>query len=423
MAVDFSQLPEDVPVPETGPSPLLWSLAFLVLAAAGVAFALWCWPRDAKTQTAWFWVSVAVLPVCLSGALVLRPFSVFHQRRNQALAGNAAAKGFRDAVFDVASVPLAVLASAYLLHAEAAGNAFDAIKRRAGSQPTRQSRNLREMIVASLIEPQEAALAFDDRERQKAVLSWILKAFLAKIAEALNGIPARVPVTVRLEVQSVLERAAVLEAWERLPASVRPARLAGQAVCDPSGGISLVDTMLDCRTPALRDAVTLLISVNLSEVRDADPESGSCEAAAMLLLCPAALAREMELSVAGWFHRPQASSNAPAEGALPYALRWGRVEADAIGGTISAGLDEAAASRLRIGLRKAGRSGDGAAPTDFALDTLVGNAGPAAPWLAAALAFEQAAQSGAPYIVGTQKDECVLLAVLAPVAQAARQDI
>ncbi|MCA3194393.1 MULTISPECIES: hypothetical protein [unclassified Cupriavidus] len=423
MPVDFSRLPEEVPVATKGPSAIVWSSVFILLTLAGTALALLCWPRETGSGAPWFWITVTVFPVCLSGALALRPFSYFHRRRNEALALNTAVKAYRNAVFDVASVPLAVLACAYLLDAKDSGNTFDAIRRRADSPPTRQSRDSQEMIVASLLEPKEAALAFDDSERQEAVLSWILESLLARIADALKGIPPQLAVAVRLEIQSMLEREVVLDAWRQLPVSVRPACLAHEPVCDPSGGLRLVDTMLDAGTPAISDAVTLIISANLSQVRDADPESGSCEAACVLLVCPAALAREMQLSVAGWLHRPQASDSAPAEGALHFALRWGRVEASATAGVVSAGLDEETASQLRIGLRKAGRSGDLTASKDFALDTLVGNTGPTAPWLAVTLALQQAVQSGAPYIVSTQDDDHVLLAVVAPVAQRARQGI
>jgi len=412
MAVDFSQLPEEVPVPEKGPSPLVWSLVFVALAMVGMAAVLWSWPQDAKSQTAWFWVSVTVIPACLAGALALRPFSHFHKRRNTAMAINTASKGFRNAVFDVASVPMAVLDAVYLLHAEEAENTFEAFLRRADNPPTRQSRHSREMIVASLLEPADAALAFDDAERQRATLSWILHSLLKKAADTLNTVPDAVPVRVRLEIQSILDEATILGIWSGLSSSVRPAGRAVTPVCQPSGGIWLVDTMLDCWQPALRDVVTFVICANLSKVRDMDPEPGSCESACLLVVCPVALADERKFSVVGRFHRPQASGDTPAKGALHYALKWGRVEAVATGGVVSVGLSKDTAAKLR----DAGRPSDGAVSTDFALDTLLGNTGTTAPWLAATLALQQAAQSKTPYIVATQDEERELFAVLTPVA-------
>ncbi|MBV8273421.1 MAG: hypothetical protein JO067_14230 [Cupriavidus sp.] len=424
MAVDFSRLPKEIPVPEKGPKPLAWSLIFITLAVLGIVISLWSWPRDSETRTAWFWVCVVVFPVCLSAVIVLRRFSHFHKRRNEALAFNAAIKGYHTAVFDAASIPLAVLASAYLLDADETGNSFDAIRKRGDSPPTYQSRGSREMIVASHIEPDAAALSFDDQARQRAVLSWVLQSFLARIHQPLAAVPEQVPVVVRLEVESALDRSAVLEAWEELPASARPARLTDQPLCEPSGGIDLVDTILDCRVPAVRDVVTVLISVKLNNAREADPDPGSWEAACMMVFCPAHLAREYQLPVAGWFHRPQAESGAPPdEGALHHALRWGRTDANSVGGVISAGLKGEAASRLRTGLRKAGRTGEAEVSPGFTLDALADMPGPVAPWLASALALEQATLSGSPYIVGTQNNESVLLAVLAPVGHEAQRGI
>lgn len=94
MAVDFSLLPQQSPVPDDAPSPFVWSIIFVVLTLSGVAFVLWSWPPHEKTQTAWFWVCTGVLPTCMAGALVLRRFSRFHQRRNRVLSENAMSKAY-----------------------------------------------------------------------------------------------------------------------------------------------------------------------------------------------------------------------------------------------------------------------------------------------------------------------------------------
>ncbi|QOT80224.1 hypothetical protein [Cupriavidus basilensis] len=424
MAVDFSLLPAQVPVPQRGPSPFVWSVGFIVLTLAGIAFALWCWPHNAKTQTLWFWFCVVVIPVCLAGAFVLRRFSYFYKRRNRALSRNRVDKAYIDMVFDVASVPLAVLAAGYRLHIDEKENTFEAMVARSASPPTRPAKDTREMIVASCLEPEVAALTFDDEERQGAVLEWILRSFAPQIADVLGTVPDRVPVEVHLDIGgSVLSREAIQAIWAGLPASVRSSRLDVQPVVGPSGGLWLVDTMLDRPTPALRDVVTLLISANFSLLRTADPEPASAEAAAMMLLCPAGLARKERLAVAGWFHRPQSDTPAPPEGALHYALRWGGTTGTAVGGTLQTGLDQRTAAQMLVALRTAGRSGDGASSSDFALDTLAGNTGPTAPWLAAVLALDRAIASAAPYVAGVQGEARVLFAVLAPPEHHTQQDV
>ena len=320
--------------------------------------------------------------------------------------------------------PLAVLAAGYRLHVDDKENTFDAIVARSASPPTRPTKDSHEMIVASCLEPASAALTFDDEERQGAVLEWILRSFAPAIADVLDSVPERIPVEVHLDVNSAaLSREAILAVWEGLAVSVRPSRLHVQPVIEPSGGLWLIDTMLDQAAPALRDVVTLLINANLNPLRAADPEPGSAEAATMMLLCPAALARKEQLPVAGWFHRPQSDATAPQEGALHFALKWGRTTGKEVGGMIQAGFDEGTAAQVRIALRAAGRSGDGAAVSDFALDTLVGNTGTSAPWLASVVALDRVNESTVPYIVGVQSEERVLLAVLAPPEHHAQQDV
>lgn len=280
------------------------------------------------------------------------------------------------------------------------------------------------MLVASCLEPAAAELAFDDQERQRAVLEWILRSFLPSIVEVLGSVPERIPVEVYLDVSSsVLPREAILRVWEGLPASVRPSRLNVHPMIEPTRGLWLVDTMLDRTIPELRNVVTVLISANLSPLRVADPEPGSAEAAAMMLLCPATLAREEHLPVAGWFHRPQADASAPPGTVVHYALKWGNTASDAVGGTIQAGFDERTAVQLRVALGEADRPGDERSLPILGLDTIFGNVGATAPWLAAALALDRAIASKAPYIVDVKSEEQTLLAVLAPPGHHARKDV
>jgi hypothetical protein len=423
MAVDFSQLPTAVPIPVKGPSPFVWSIVFVVLALAGIAFALWSWPRNAKTQTLWFWFCVVVIPVCLAGVLVLRRFSHSLKQRHRALSENQLGKAYVDMVFNVASVPLAVLAAGHRLHVDEKENTFDAIVARSANPSTRMSKDSPEMIIASCLEPPVAALTFDDEERQGAVLEWILRSFAPQIADALDSVPERIPVEIHLDVDSaVLSREAILMVWQSLPPSVLPSRLSLQPVIQPSGGLWLVDSILDRTSPKLRDVVTLMICVNFNPLRAADPEPRSAEAATLLLLCPAALASKKQLPVAGWLHRPQADTIAQPEGALHYALKWGATTGKALGGTIQTGFAERTAAQLRIALQAAGASGEGASTSDFALDTLIGQTGQTAPWLAAVLALDRAIAVGAPYIAGIQSEGQVMLAVLSPPGHHTLQD-
>ncbi|MEJ0003719.1 MAG: hypothetical protein WDN30_09350 [Pararobbsia sp.] len=424
MAVDFSLLPPEVPVPQKAPSPFVWSIVFVVLTLTGVALALWSWPRNMPThQTLWFWFSIVVIPVCLAGAFVLRRFAHFYGRRNRALSDNRLGKAYLDMVFDAASMPLAVLAFDYRLHIDDEENTFDALVARSASPPTRPAKDSHHMIVASCLEPASAALTFDDEERQVAVLEWIFRSFAPAIVGVLDSVPERIPVEVHLEVSgAVLSHEAIHAVWKRLAMSAHASRLNAEPIGQPSGGLWFIDAMLDRTPPAPHDVVALRINVNLSLIRTADPEPGSTEAATMMLLCPAALARKEQLPVAGWFHRPQAEATAPPEGALHYALKWARTTGAALAGTFQTGFDQRSAAQLPVALQAAGRPVNGASSSDFVLDTLAGHAGTTAPWLAAVLALDRAVASAAPYVAGVQSEGQVLLAVLAPPGHHPQQD-
>jgi hypothetical protein len=137
----------------------------------------------------------------------------------------------------------------------------------------------------------------------------------------------------------------------------------------------------------------------------------------MMMLCPAALARKEKLQVSGWMHRPQKETAAPSGAAVHYALKWGRINRAAIGGTIQTGFDESTTGRIRVALGVEGRASAGSSGSDFALDTLAGDTGTTAHWLTAVLALHLAKTCAAPFLAGVQSDGRVLLAVVTPEQQ------
>ena len=307
-------------------------------------------------------------------------------------------------VFMVASEPLAVLASAFRVHAADEKNTFEALVARGASPPTRPAKESREMILASCFEPAAAALAFDDAERQTAVLKWLLGLFMPAITGALQAVPSRIPVDVHLEIGStVLSHEAIQVIWNTLPAAVRSVRLNRPPTIDATGGIWMIDTLLDRTDLLQRDVVTVLISANLNVTWADDPPVGSGEAACMMLLCPAALARNNEMQVSGWMHRPQKESMAPLGAVVSHALKWARIKGTALGGTVQTGFDERTTGRVRVALGAEGRTGSGPSGPDIALDTLAGNTAMTAQWLAAVLALNQATTHAAPFLAGVQK--------------------
>ncbi len=427
MAVDFSRLPAEVPVPDQGPSPLVWTLVFLVLGLAGGMLALLTWPRNTPTQTPWFWFCVTVMPICLSGALTLRPFSHFRKQQLRAQTHNRLTKVHNDVLFERASVPLAVLASGYRVHAKPDQNTFEAIVKRSASLPTRPTLDGLDSAVASYLEPDAALLTFDDEARQRAVLDWVLQDVAPHVVVALQGLPERVPITVWLDVSgSALNTDAIRAVWKALPESVCPARLrAAEPVIEPTEGLMLADSMLDRVNAEQRDVVTVLISVTLNRLHAEGPEPDSAEAACFFVLCPSELAQRLKAPVTGWLNRPQSDTPPPPDGPLPWAIRWGCTNVEAVAGAFLQGVEDADVAAMRMALRaEEGEEGEESGGTqDWMLDTLLGNTGQTAPWLAAALALDRAVAGAAPYVVGARSAQQMLFAVVSPAERATPEEV
>jgi hypothetical protein len=425
MAVDFSRLPAEVPVPDKGPSPLVWCLVFLVLALGGSLLVLGTWPSHTPTQTLWFWFCVAVIPVCLSGALALRPFAYFHKQQLQARTHNQLVKVHNDLLFERASVPLAVLASDYRVHTDPEHNTFEAITERSASLPTRATQDGRSSVVASYLEPDTALLAFDDETRQRAVLGWVLQEIGPVVATALQDLPEHVPVVAWLEVAaSALNAEAVGSAWRALPESAWTSRLRSLTpVIQPTGGLCLADTMLDRADAKQRDVVTLLINVTLNGLHTDGPEPDSAEAASVLVLTSSELAHRLSLPAIGWFSRPQSDAPPPPGGAALRAIQWGRSTTDAVAGTLMQGAKDTDIAAVRTVLSASAAEGEPRNDKkDWLLDTLISNTGQTAPWLAAALALDRAAVAQAPLLVGSRTAQQMLFAVVTPAERPTSQD-
>jgi len=414
MAVDFSLMPSEAPLPENAPSPFIWSLVFVMLAVAGIAIALWTWPHQASTGNARFWFQVVVLPVCGSGALIVRRFVNFHHRRNRMRAGNLASRAYCELVYEAASEPLAVLGFDFRVDADPTKNSIDAFRKRSANPPTRIGRISGETIVASYLEPKEAALTFDDRERQVGLLNWILGEFIGAVAPVIERVPSDITFDVHLDaVSTVLTRDDVLSIWARLPDTVLPPQLRVEPTIAPGRGLWAIDSMLDRTEPSALTALTLLINCNLSALYAEDPVPGSTESASMLLLCSPLFAKQHGLPTKAFLHRPQSSSKAPDADPVHYGLKWAKATGDAISGLVLGGLDEDASTKIRRALGAEGWRQNSGSST-LQLESLVGHTGPSTPWIATSMALALASSGNALYAVCVPDGEDTLFVVVAP---------
>ncbi len=131
MAVDFSLLPSEKPLPENSPSRLVWTITFFVLVLAGVFAVLLLWPKTLPTQTWEFWTCVVVFPLGVSTLVVMRRFAHYEGHKLNIVLSNEAARGYNAHVFEVASRPLALVGAAYRFSVDPKEDAVESV--RAGS--------------------------------------------------------------------------------------------------------------------------------------------------------------------------------------------------------------------------------------------------------------------------------------------------
>ncbi|AOI95818.1 hypothetical protein [Burkholderia sp. LA-2-3-30-S1-D2] len=419
MALDFSCLPPEKPLPDGAPSRVLWLAVFIVLTAVGVLAVLMLWPEDEPTHTPWFWVCVSVYPTVFSAFFVSRRYRAYELERANVQAWNDASRKYNAQAFARESVPMLVLATAARVTADDTENGIDRIvdgtmKLRAKASAQKEN----EAVSARWLDPIEARLAADDRERHEEVLEWLYERLLNDLKKTLHALPADLPMRVLLDISGYVGESDLMERW-RKKWRHHKLRVARMDRAPESLGLMAVDSWLDDPNGPLHQHAVLLISVVLNRVIAEPPPPGSAEAGVGMLLVSEALASRFELRPIAALHRPRRAGHDDLDHALTYGLRWGSAEPDAIGALWMSGFDSRAAGSLRTALsagRPVGES-DEAVP-EFELDRIVGMAGASAGWLAAACAIHMAGQSPKPQLVAQRDEDHMSVAVVTNVDNA-----
>ncbi|VWD56726.1 hypothetical protein [Burkholderia contaminans] len=413
MALDFSSLPPEKPVPDESPSRILWAAVFIVLTAVGVLAVLMLWPKDEPTRTPWFWICVSVYPTVFSAFIVSRRYRAYELERAKVQAWNDASSKYNAQAFARESVPMLVLAAAARVTADDTDNGIDPIVDGAMKLRAKASaQQANESVSARWFEPIEARLAADDAQRQDEVLEWLYERLIDDLHETLNALPADLPLRVLLDISGYVGESDVVEQW-RKEWRRRKLRFARTDRAPESLDLMTVDTWLDERNGPLHQHAVLLVSIALGTVIAESPAPGSAEAGVGLLLVSEDLASRFELRPIVAFHRPRRAGNDDPGHALTYGLRWGGTAPDDIGALWTSGFDSRTAGSLRTALRTGSPEGetDEAVP-EFELDRIVGKAGASAGWLAAACATYVAGQTPKPQLVAQRDENHVFIAVV-----------
>ena len=403
MAVNFSLLPPEEPVPVKPPSSFLWIVIFFVIAIVGVFSVLLLWPKDEPTQTPWFWICVTLYPFGFAAFIVLRRYSAYEGWRLNAIAWNDARKDHERDVFELASRPLAVLAATCRFSCEAAEDDFSKLldesvrlEPRTALKPDAPPINARWFESRA----EDGSEFKDDRERRRKLLTWAFCTATGTVAEAIRSLPLELRLKVQLVIPGLTSGHEALVIWNRewVKADLRPIQVS--VLCEPPD-LMYADTWLDRVNQKLDGEARLLVCVKLNPVLEALPPDGSSEALAVLLLVPQVLAQKFALASLATMHRPNGVEDCTIHDALSRALRWGGVGPSEIQRSWRGGLDMANRSASAATLVKAGIS-----TKTSDVDAMVGHAGEIAPWVVVACAASAAGRDHAPQLaITTGKSE------------------
>lgn len=402
MAVDFSLLPKEQALPDDGPSRLVWSVIFLVLATGIAVGIVMLWPENLPTQGVKFWCSLALFPVGIPTVIVLRRYSQHEARKLDVIAMNSAVREYNERVFHAAKTPLALIGMDYCFSVDRNENRIDGIRGGAVALPSQNgiARDAEPVkarwLIVSGVELQPGKVE-DDEERHRKVLKWLFSTLIDNLSDKVQQLPGRLELSVRLITDAMLEGAEVEGIWLRCWKESRLRRANIVSINQEPMDLGMLDNWLDQLNEGEHMQARLVVGIQLNRLLSGTPASGTTEAGVAVLLVPNALANRYQLIRMANLHRPVRASMASLMGdAMMPALKWADIAAEEIAEVWQTGLsaDQSGKFReqsLRLGLEKKA--------TD--LDQTVGNAGVAAPWLALACA------------AGTLSVDCVNEIVLA----------
>ncbi|MCG5076156.1 hypothetical protein [Paraburkholderia tagetis] len=416
MAVDFSLLPVEISDTNKPPSRFVWTVVFLVLVLVGIFSVLMLWPKSKSTHTFDFWCTLVLFPVGIPALIVLLRYQHHAARELDVQMSNRATRQYNDRVFSAASEPISVLGVSHRFSAMPDENAITSI----------QSGALRltvQELFACDSEPDKvrwlevpdvklhAGTHEDDQKRHIEVTRWLFKELLAELAGAINALPMQAGLDVHLLVSGMLtgeqNEALWRECWDSFGFHIAYAFAVGTDRCD----LQMVDGWLDQVASGRQREVKLVVAIQLHSLLADSPPRGTAEAGVGLLLIPYALARQHGMARMTNLYRPVRGPFNLSNGALMHALKWASSTAKAISGGWQTGLDQTHAGALR---KSAVLAGLEILPVD--LDSRVGHAGIAAPWLAVACAANSLSTAAPLQIVFAGQCEGVDCAVLSDIS-------
>ncbi|MEK6421144.1 MAG: hypothetical protein V4801_16230 [Burkholderia gladioli] len=394
MPVDFNRVPPRVKVPlAPQASMIVWTVLLVTVMGLGAGLAITLWPTDRSTNTPWFWLCVAGYPFLAWAFLLFAWLGSGYVRRNQAIATNRVSDKAEQACHAMASKPLAILGHAWCFAANDLENSLEGIL--TGVELMR----VRPSAAASDNEVNARWLDIPDKHfqpgnelaehaRHHVVCTWLLVRLIDRLLPQLRALPPRTKLQVELHHQSRMKSEAVEARIRTLLAERVPALRVAVGASELGDSIFHADAWFDNRDV---NTAYVLIAIELRDAISAVLSDGVAEAGVALLvgrpsLVSPAMPGELRL------HRPAKGTFDTAARTFELAACWGQSSCDQLRTIWTHGLHSDSVGAVRRA----------AFPDEaqwFQLETSVGDCSGVGPWLAVALAAENARTTGDPQLV------------------------
>ncbi|KUY57101.1 hypothetical protein [Burkholderia sp. RF2-non_BP3] len=407
MPVDFNRVPPRVVVP---PPPrvsmIVWTILLVLVMGAGAGLTIMLWPPGRPTNTLWFWFCVVGYPFLAWAFGLFAWLGYGYACRNQALATNRVSDEAEQACHALAARPLAILGHAWCFTANDAENALDGILNGTELSTLRPSSAVADSDVHARWldipdQPFYPGNELAEHARHHAVGMWLLERLIDALLPQLSALPPRTRLQIELQHRSRVKPEIVEARIRELIAERAPVLTVDLKPGEHTSSLFRADAWLDNRAV---NTVHLLIAVELRDAISTVLSGGVAEAGVALLVGSPRLVSQA--NPAGLrLHRPAKDSLDAAARTVGLAARWGYALRDCPRTVWAHGLTDDGVGAVR-------RATSFPDETRWNLiETSVGDCSGAGPWLAVALATENARTTGDSQMVLCGEDQDLIALV------------
>ncbi|WP_158940300.1 hypothetical protein [Burkholderia sp. S171] len=402
MPIDFARVPPKVAVPELPRLSLtVWAFLFVLVTSGGAGFAIYTLPPGTSSDTAWFWICVAVFPVLAWTFLLFARLTFLHVQRATAIATNRVSDRELDKCHARASEPLALIGHAWIFSGvdeenEASGITDGAVQLKPRASLASSNSDVTARWIDIPGRSFNAGNAFSERRRHIEIIEWLLECLITRLAPQLRRLPSSTSLRVTLSLSAHVDEKLV---GQRLAIMLANLHLGIDVTVDATNEkVSLfeVDSWLD----DINDrTVHLLVALQLRNAISNLLEKRMAEAAVALLVGHSSLAAVYADGSSVRVHRPERGPRETPDEILASAARWGRSAMSEIDTAWTCDVSPNSYLSIRSSKHFDPRTGL------CDLNATIGDCGYANQWLTLALAARQSTDSGFPQSIIVQEGE------------------